>query len=224
MEKIFIICNQEYEKERYENMEKQLINGNFNKDKVEYFCDVWKTDIKNNNYDNFQFENLNKGEISIFINHIEILKKIKNNYNNGIFLILESDAYVFPNMEFTLDKINKIINFNQEWDIINIGGSCQQIFNNQGYPKSKPIIYNNSKFYKEDRLICIEGLIWNYNSIVKFLNKYEEFKKKFNNKIHLPIDCLLDYMVENKMLDLYWLNPCLVKQGSNCIWGSNIRE
>ena len=49
-------------------------------------------------------------------------------------------------------------------------------------------------------------------------------KKKLNNKIHIPIDCLIDNMVQNKILDLYWLHPCLVKQGSGSIWKSNIRE
>tara|TARA_B100001123_G_C15174057_1_gene972619 strand:+ start:473 stop:1144 length:672 start_codon:yes stop_codon:yes gene_type:complete len=223
MEKIFIICNQKYEKERYENMKKQLDKGKFDKN-IEYFCNVWKTDINNYKYDNIIFENINKAEISVFRNHIEILKKIKNNYNSGIFLILESDAYVFPGMKFTLDKINKIINIDESWDIINIGGSCQQIFREHGYPKSKPIIFDNSKFYKENRLICIEALLWKYDGIIKFLNEYEKLKKKFNYKISLPIDCILDNLVESNKLDLFWIHPCLVKQGSNCIWKSNIRE
>lgn len=224
MEKIFIICNKRNEIERYKNMEKQLEEGNFNREKVEYFCNIWKTDINNNKYNNIVFENLNKGEISVFRNHIEILNKIKNEYNDGNFLILESDAYAFPGMEFTLDKINNICNFNEDWDIINIGGSCQQIFQEHGYPKSKKIIFDNSKFYKEDRLICIEGLLWNYKSVIKFLKEVELFKNKFKNKIHLPIDCIIDYMVENKKLNLFWINPCLVKQGSGSIWKSNIRE
>jgi hypothetical protein len=223
MEKIFIICNQEYEKERYKNMQKQLNNGKFNKNNIEYFCDIWKTDINDYKYDNIQFENINKAEVSVFRNHIEILKKIKNNYNGGIFLILESDAYVFPGMKFTLDKINQLIKFNEKWDIINIGGSCQQIFQEHGYPKSKPINFDNSKFYKENRLICIEALIWKYDGIIKFLDEYEKIKEKFNYKIHLPIDCILDNLVENDRLDLFWIHPCLVKQGSGSIWKSNIR-
>ena len=178
MEKIYIICNKINEEVRYKNMEKQLDNGKFNKNNIEYFCNIWKTDIKNNKYNDIYFENLNKGEISIFINHIEILKKIKKEYNDGYFLILESDAYAYPKMKFTLEKINKIIEFDKKWDIINIGGSCQQIFQEHGYPKSKPILFDNSTFYKEDRMICIEALIWNYKPILKFLDEFELFKKK----------------------------------------------
>lgn len=224
MEKIFIICNKRNEFERFENMEKQLNDGKFNKDDIEYFFDVWKTDINDYKYKNIEFENINKAEISVFRNHIEILNKIKNEYNDGMFLVLESDAYAFPGMEFTLDKINRISNFNQNWDIINIGGSCKQIFEEHGYPKSEPIIFDNTNFYKEDRLICIEALMWNYKSIVKFLDKYEKVKKKFNFKIPLPIDALIDHLVENDNLNVYWIDPCLVKQGSSCIWKSNIRN
>ena len=224
MEKIFIICNKLNEPERFKNMEKQLINGNFNDIDIEYFCDIWKTNIINNNYDNIIFQNLNKGEISVFRNHIEILNKIKREYDNGIFLILESDAYAFPEMEFTLNKINKLCKFNNDWDIINIGGSCLQIFREHGYPKTKPIIFDNTSFYNENRIVCIEALLWNYKSIIKFLDEYDNFKIKFKNKIHLPIDVVLDYMIENNKLNLYWINPCLVKQGSGSIWKSNIRK
>jgi hypothetical protein len=224
MDKIFIICNKRNEKERFENMEKQLVNGNFNNIDIEYFCNIWKTEINNNNYNNITFENLNKGEISVFINHIEILYKIKREYNDGIFLVLESDAYAFPGMEFTLDKINRLSKFENDWDIINIGGSCLQLFREHGYPKSNPNIFDNTKFYKENRLICIEALMWNYKSIVKFLDEYEKLKIKFNNKIHLPIDVLLDYLVENNKINVFWIHPCLIKQGSGSVWKSNIRE
>jgi hypothetical protein len=224
MDKIFVICNKQYEKDRYENMRKQLNEGNFNNIDIEYFCHIWKNEIFDNNYNNITFENLNKGEKSVFINHIEILYKIKREYNDGIFLVLESDAYVFPGMEFTLDKVNRLSEIENNWDIINIGGSCLQLFQEHGYPKSTPINFNNTKFYKENRLICIEALLWNYKSIVKFLDEYEKLKIKFNNKIHLPIDVLIDYLVEHDKLNIFWIHPCLIKQGSGSVWKSNIRE
>lgn len=224
MDKIYIICSEEYEPERKENMETQLENGNFNKNKIEYFCKNWKTDLNLEiKYDDCIFENLNLGEISVFINHMEILKNIKNNFTEGNFLILESDAYAYPGLEFTQNKIDKILEFNNNWDIINIGGSCQQLFQEHGYPKTEPILFDNTKFYNENRLICIESLLWNYNSICKFLNLFDNFKKKYNYKIHLQIDVLLDFFVENNQLNLYWIHPYLVKQGSGSVWKSNIR-
>ena len=107
LEKIFIICNKEEEKERYNNMEKQIINSKIDKNLFEYFCFCWKTDIelerKNNKkilYNNYKIHNLNDGEISILKNHIELFKKIRKEYSNGEFLILESDMYVFEGMKF----------------------------------------------------------------------------------------------------------------------------
>ena len=76
-------------------------------------------------------KNLNNGEISIFLNNIELFKKIKEEYNEGYFLILESDAYVFPNMKFNMNNINEIINSIQnikDWDIVNVGARCEQLF------------------------------------------------------------------------------------------------
>ena len=233
MNKIFIICNKDKETERLKNLEKIIDNSKIDRNNIDFFCKYWSDDIiKNKNkdnlteYDNNIFQNLNNAEISLFINHIEILKKIKKNYNSGYFLILESDIFVYPDMEFNYKKINEICdNSNKldKWDIINIGGSCTDIFGSQGYPKSKPIVNKKDKYYKEDRLICIEALIWNYNSICKFLDLFEKYNLKNNNQITEPIDVILDNLCQSKDLNLYWKIPCLCKQGSGVHFSSWLR-
>ena len=177
-------------------------------------------------YDNNLFKNISNAEISLYINHIEILKKIKNEYSDGIFLILESDAYVFPGMKFNSQILTELINISNKldnWDIINIGGACIDIFSTQGYPKTNGIKINDFIFYNENRLICIEGLIWNYKSICKFFDLYNDYNNKNNNIIFEPIDVLLDNLCEKKYLNLYWTTPCLLKQGSSSIWNSYLR-
>lgn len=233
-EKIFIICNKNIELERYDNMKKQIINANIDESNIEYTYKYWSTDIENiklennNNfiYENNLYVNLNNAEISLLINHINILKNIKKNYSEGIFLILESDAYVFEGMEFTDIKLIELINIShklKDWDIINIGGSCMDIFRHHGYPKNKEIKINNFRFYNEDRLICIESLIWNYNSICKFLDLYDKYNIKNNNIISDPIDVIIDNLSVLKNLNIYWTEPCLVKQGSGSIFKSLLR-
>ena len=234
MNKIFIICNKDKETERLKNLEKIIDNSKIDRNNIDFFCKYWSDDIiKNKNkdglseYDNNIFQNLNNAEISLFINHIEILKKIKKDYNSGYFLILESDIFVYPGMEFNYQKINEICdNSNKldKWDIINIGGSCTDIFRSQGYPKSKPIINKKDKYYKEDRLICIEALIWNYNSICKFLDLFKKYNLKNNNQITEPIDVILDNLCQSKDLNLYWKIPCLCKQASGIQFPSWLRE
>ena len=226
MEKVFVICNKDIEKERYENMEQQLKKANIDPKKVEYFCKTWSNDIDDNTKLNgLQFSNINKAERSLLINHIETLKKIKNNYKNGFFLILESDAYVFPWMKFDNDKLNKIINISSQlenWDIINIGGSCEDIFSEHGYPKTKPININDFTFFLENRIVCIEGLIWNYKSIVKFLDLFDDYIKK-RGKIFYPIDVFIDNLAIEKKINIYWTKPALLKQGSGAVWKSWLR-
>jgi len=235
MNHIYIICNIEKETERLENLQKVINNSNINENKIDFFCKYWSDDIeniKNNNnhkmiYDNNLFQNLNNAEISLFINHIEILKNIKNKYKNGNFLILESDIFVYRGMQFNDQKLNDIIHASNKldnWDIINIGGSCYDIFLSQGYPKSNPIIIGNDKYFNEDRLICIEALIWNYNSICKFLDLFEKYNLKNNNQICEPIDVILDNLCKAKDLNLYWKIPCLCKQASGIQFKSWLRK
>ena len=143
MIKIFVICNKSVETERYDNLISQFEDGGFNTDSIEFFCNTWKTDINDKHkYNKIIFENLKKGEISILIKNIELLKKIKNEFKEGNFLIMESDAHTFGYLIFTNDRLNEI-NENlkniKDWDIINIGGSCQQIFNEYNYPKTEPV-------------------------------------------------------------------------------------
>ena len=50
---------------------------------------------------------LSNGEISLFLNHLECLKNIKNTFNDGIFIILESDVIFKPNFNEDIIKIVK---------------------------------------------------------------------------------------------------------------------
>lgn len=231
MDKVFIICNKQKEIDRLKNLEEIIKKSNINYNDVEFFCKYWSDDIKvNKNVDGFTeydgniFHILNDAEISLFINHIEILKKIKNNYTSGNFLILESDAYVGPNMDFSNDHLIRICNHSsklKDWDVIIIGGRCYEIFNPQGYPKTSPIIIDKDKYFKEDRIVCAEALIWNYESICKFLNLFEKYNLKNNNVIRDPIDVIFDNLVQSKDINIFWKLPYLCHQGSGVGVNSN---
>jgi len=222
MNNIFIICNKNVEIERFVNMDKQLKKAKI--ENVEYYCKNWFSNISDDiTYEDNKFTNLNKGEICILLNHLEIFTKIKEKYNSGNFLILESDAYVFPGMKFSTKRLEELINISnkiEEWDIISIGGSCVDIL---GQPKTQKIVIDNFSFYNEKRLIGIEGLIWNYKSICKFLDLLKDYNIKRNNIICDPIDVIIDNLIRENFLNCYWLVPCMLKQGSNCIWKSWLR-
>ena len=64
-----------------------------------------------------------------------------------IFLILESDAYVFPGMKFSEKRLEELISISsklEEWDIISIGGSCVDIL---GQPKTSKIVIDDFIFF-----------------------------------------------------------------------------
>ena len=255
--KTFIICNKDVEKERLKNMEKQLKQTGFSSNDYEYFSDCWMDTVKQRHKNiktnqieclSFPMENINLAEMSLFINHIELLRKIDREYyasnndahysiDNSYFLILESDAYVFPGMKFSKSNIvnltQSIFHFKKQnenalndFDLINLGGNCLEIFKNEGYPKDKGINVDGFKLYYEDRLICIEALLWSLKGVHNFLKQFDLYCKSKGNKITEPIDCVLDNLIrdKSKKFNIYWLIPGMIKQGSGSIWQSYLRH
>ena len=146
---------------------------------------------------------MTNGEISLFLNHIECLKSIRDSFDSGIFLLFESDVLFNDNFE---SNINKVIEMSQEceWAIINIGDG-----NSVDLPKSRHIA-NSLELYKEKRNRCTEAILWNYKGIVKFLDYYEK-----TCDIDGPIDTKMDVFSEFVGgFDIYWAHPPLVYQGS----------
>ena len=230
MDKIYIICNKEKELDRYNNLEKIIYNSNIDRSYYEYYAKCWSNDITTHDnhyvYDGYAFVNLNPAEISLFINHISVLKKIRQEHTSGLFVVLESDAYTFPGMNFNKEYLDKLVvdsNKLDSWDFINIGAKCQQIFQHDGYPKSTPIQLDTFRFYNEKRMVCIEGLVWNYQSIGTFLELFEEYYKENDSVVKDPIDVVIDELCKSNKLNIYWSSPPLVVQVSGSIYKSHLR-
>ena len=155
---------------------------------------------------------LTTGEISLFLNWIFGLKQIRETYSKGNFLILESDA-IFTN-NFNEQRISKIltdINSIENLDILNIGEGLSHYFKKNGFPKTKPIIQNNDKYYKENLNRCSEAIIWKYTSICKFLDYFEK-----ENDIDGPIDTKMDVLSTYVGgFNIFWPKDYLIRQGSN---------
>lgn len=240
----YIIVNKENETDRFNNIIKQIDSYKLNNIlDINFFCYCWKNDItkeirnkycksdwtmKKHNRD-MKNSPLTNGEISLFLNHIESLRKIRKNYSNGYFLILESDIIFknlfYENIENVLNDIKNI----DSLDILNIGEGVPNHFERLGYPKSKPIIINKNKYYKENINKCTEGILWSYKGICKFLDYFEK-----DNNIDGPIDTKIDVFSKNicelkeygnfDEFNIFWCEKPLVQQGSNLkIFNSNLR-
>lgn len=212
---IYFIIHPDNEPDRYDSICAQIESLQLTH--YSFFTHTWKHDISQEVYTKYvktdtsmkyhgrtiESNPLSSGEVSLFLNYIECLRKIRSTYNEGLFLLFESDVLFYD--KFT-ENLTYIINLQQglEWDIINIGEGV-----NFDLPKSESV-YPNLHLYKEKRNKCAEGILWNYNGICKFLEYYEK-----ESDIDGPIDTKMDVFSEFiGGFNIYWAHPPLVYQGS----------
>ena len=227
MIKTYIILNKKYEKERYVFLNKQVDKFNLSKCLDIKFLEnlTWKSEIteeflQKHCTDDYVMKKhgrsmkkkpLSKGEVSLFVNYITILENIvKNECDEKYVLILESDVIFKNNFENNLKKILEKLDNLSDLDILNVGEGSENWVKRHGYPKTKPVIVNNYKFYKENVNKWAEGIIWKVSSIKKFLNYYNKTKI-----IDGPIDTKMDiFAKESKNFNLYWPEKTIVAQGT----------
>jgi GR25 family glycosyltransferase involved in LPS biosynthesis len=211
----FFIVNPKYKEGRY-NTILSLIRDN-NIMNYSFITHTWACDItpeirsiyaKSDIAMRYQGRNMDKnplinGEISLFLNYIECLRRIRDNYDRGIFIIFESDIMLYDNFKENLERVIELSK-SIDWDTINIGTG-----NGRDTPKSEPI-KSGLHLYKEPINKFAEGIIWNYTGVCKFLKYFEE-----TSEIDAPIDCKMDYYSEHlKKFNIYWAEPGLVWQRS----------
>jgi len=143
---------------------------------------------------------LKKSELSLAYKHIEIYKFIvKNNIQNA--LILEDDVILINNF---VKNFNIYIENNpKNWDFIFLGSGCDLRIPIEQRQK-------NTLCYLKDHPAakCTDSYIININSAKNILNSIK--------KITLPIDFELNYLMWLNKCNVYWWEPPLVMQGSQC--------
>jgi len=212
----FFLFNKEKEPLRYESLLQQINQIGINNYSIvtyiwsneitpemrQFYC---KTDTCMRYHQRDMISNpLLTTEISLFLNHINCLRDIKQNYTNGYFAIFESDVLFYNNY---LDNINTILNqasYKNDIDIINIGEG-----NSNMVPCSEPI-KNGLHIYKEKTNKFTEGIIWSYKGVCTFLEHFDK-----TSDIDGPIDTRIHIYSEiYGGFTIYWAHPPLVYQGS----------
>lgn len=232
--KTFILIREEKEPERLKKIKSQILNLNLNEYlDIHFFNYCWKEDITEqvrNKYcksdwtmkkhnRNMIDHPLTQGEISLFLNYIFCLKRIRDTYTEGNFLILESDAIFTDNFnKETIKQTINDMNLIEELDILNIGEGVPNYF--YGYPKTKPTIVNNNKYYRENLNRCTEANLWKYIAVCKFLDYFEE-----NKDIDGPIDTKMDVLATDLGgFNIFWPEKYMIRQGSHLkIFNSTLR-
>jgi len=211
--KIFIICNKEYENDKYDKWQNWIKDLKFQESYIEIYSYKWGTeltdkDIKEYSNDDgtlvklFPFRAkfpLKKSEISLGINFMNILKKsLEAKYEN--ILVFESDAILHPDF---IDKFNSymkdVYQSYSNWHILSIGCGMNKHVKNI---KKKKYIYMGTE------MRCNDSLVFNLKGIKVLIENIDKLK--------LPIDEHFDLLVKNHKLIVLWAEPTIVIQGSQC--------
>jgi len=146
------------------------------------------------------FRQLNRAEISLAFKHVQMYERIVEE-EIPTCLILEDDAV------FSVDFVDQF-NFNlfrtpKDWDFIFIGSGCnlridarQRMAGTVAYLKSHPA----SK--------CTDSYLVTYEAARKILDSIKPFS--------FPIDFELNYQMAHHDMQVYWWEPPIVTQGSQC--------
>jgi GR25 family glycosyltransferase involved in LPS biosynthesis len=152
---------------------------------------------------NIHERHLTKGEICLSISHFDVYKKIleDNNINKNI-LIIEDDALFSDDL---LERVSEIINeLTDDYDMCFISECC----NLHANKIDGKIIYPS----KTSR--CVTGYIVNKKCLNLVVNTLP---------FQYPIDWHLNYINEKLNLKYFWSEPCVISQGSESVYKSNLR-
>lgn len=180
------------------NIPYEYIISNIDSDSKSNIDDFYKVDLSIWNRE------LTIGEICVSINHFIVYDKIsKGNYNNC--LIIEDDAVFKDNFNLFIDKILIELE-NTDSDMCFVSDGCNL---HSGFIESNKHIY----YSDTSRTVC--GYIINAKCVDKVLDSLP-FSK--------PIDWHLNQIKEKLNLKYYWSEPTIIRQGSEGIYKSNLRD
>lgn len=208
---IFVICDKNEESNRFEDI-KKWISLDFDDSyyTIDSYC--WGNSLKADDLIEYNInEKLNKGNKSLYLNHIKFFEQILQKFKSGQnFLILESDAIPVENYKEIINEQLNILK-DKSWDYLDVGNGLGWTPERFGYVLNKD--KNDVYLCKSSR--CAHSIVWSYDGINKFHNDL------ISRKINLPIDHSIHEVILKINSDIYWGHPFAFKQGSQCkIYGS----
>ena len=236
VDKIFFICNKEYEPERHTKLIKEFSKINF-ENSFKFISPTYKHTITPEMYNYYvkeqtvlQIRNnpMKYSELSLFLNYKATLQYIVDNYSDGIFITFESDVLPSKDIELLNDFLNFIASIKDKWDLIHIGQYDNQMFEsplpyfatgyndriNYGDKYIEDITGVNSKFrlIRKFHTRCTDSFVWTYIGVQKFLN----YMTHINLNYGVPFDYYMcNYFEHNNKFKHYWSVNEFFIQGSN---------
>lgn len=178
---------------------------------IEYIEKHDKEDLTQNHLIKFKPNTLRMGTISLVIKQIYAMELIQQN-NFDFNLILEDDVVLSNN--FVNLMTEGIKQLPKDYDMLFIGDGC-----NLHIPKSE--LKPNQLIYKK----CVEPTSWGGNGATRCTDSMLISKKGAKKicdyfhglkpyEISLPLDWWLNDTIRKLNLDIYWMEPTIVTQGT----------
>ncbi len=200
--------------ERKRNLIAQLTNLGYSS--YEFISNKGQNVITN--VEKSKFRNIKISEISLFLHHIEVLKKIADPLNTVKYnLVLEDDVILSSKFNDVLTEV--LPDLPDDWDMFFIGNGA-----NLHVPAS-----NDKRIYKvygTDSLNFAKGPTRCTDSI--FISKKcatLALSILPDHIVTLPYDHWLNWFIKQHNLNIYWLEPTIVQQGTEMgVYKSSIQH
>jgi hypothetical protein len=240
---LYMICNKEFEPARYDKLQDMCHHLQLNECNYRFICPTFKhtiTDtmmsryVKTNRIFRLRSIPIRKSEISLYLNFKAVWENIVKTYLDGIFLILEADAFPLAdikNFNTCLEKIE-----NKEWSGINISGCSGRISNFNPKESYVPELGYRDNFSEDHRRMleanCLEDLSKPTDKDVRFMRRYHtrctdsqlwsykgccQLVKEMNHNENydIPFDYYLTNLFEQNMeIKYYWSDDTYFSQAS----------
>jgi hypothetical protein len=213
--RVGFICNQSYEPERYEKLNKMINAIGMDWSKVDFCAPTYKHTITDDMYRKYVKTPMaihlpwvngytRNSELSLILNFYTNLERIVTGFSDGLFLLFESDVDVrIDNLSYFPDLLDTLKDATGKWDMINIGGVNGN--NGEGMWESgyiEDITTHNSRNRLERKFstrLC-DSHILSYGGAVKLLKYFKD-----NSDYCVPLDHYITFFLENNRdFKYYW--------------------
>jgi hypothetical protein len=242
---LYMICNEEYEPVRYNKLLTMCNQLSMNEYNYQFMCPTFKHTITDDMMEKYvrtsrihrlRSTPMRKSEISLYLNFKAVWEHIQKTYLDGIFLVLEADAFALPDIKHfntCLAKLEK-----KEWSGVNISGCNGRISNFNPCDSYAPILECREPLTKEYKSIlesnCVEDLSTPDDIDVRFMRKYHtrctdsqlwsyhgccQMLTEMNNNPNydVPFDYYITCIFEQNMnIKYYWSDDTYFNQASTC--------
>lgn len=174
------------------------------------FIEIDRDELNEEDFNMF-VKNFPTYHIAITLSHLYAYKQISEKYDDG--LIFEDDIILSDDF---INIYNKYINqLPIDYDMFFIGDGCNlHIENNKLLPDKN--VYEKCLYPTgwggDGGTRCIDSYLVNKKCAIEIVNYFNNLTEK----ITLPPDWFLNVVIRNKQFKIYWAEPTIVTQGSQC--------